>query len=103
MQRRTSIDPKCLKGNLVKNLTDYDSFFEKGEPRKLSDWNPEHQINAVLLQLMIATGVERIDEILVPGILHLKLRFGLKYLLDFLYNTIIEIVFFNRSKLQQII
>ena len=63
----------------MKTLRNYDDFYTKGEPRTLSDWDQDNQMNAVLNQLMIASGVERIDEILIPGHLHLKLRNRLKY------------------------
>ena len=76
MTRVQASDPACRKDNLVKSLQNYDEFYEKGEPRLLSDWDTETALpmNPVLQQLMIASGIDRIDEILIPGVLHNKLR-----------------------------
>lgn len=75
MTREITSNPLCLKGNLVKSLKNYDKFYEKGEPRTISDWDSE-PMNAVLKQLMIASKIDRIDQIMLPGILHFKLRKG---------------------------
>ena len=76
MTRQVVSDPACRKDNLVKSLKNYDEFYEKGEPRLLSDWDTEtaSPMNPVLQRLMIASGIDRIDEIMIPGILHNKLR-----------------------------
>ena len=83
MERQQITHPECLKGNSVRTLKNYDEFYKKGEPRQLSDWNLETEssvrpINPVLARLMIASNIQRIDEIIQPGILHMKLRRDLK-------------------------
>ena len=60
----------------MRNLQNYDEFYEKGEPRTLSDWTLENPMNAVIQQLMIVAGIERVDQLMIPGHLHLKLRKG---------------------------
>ena len=74
MTREISSNPLCQKGNLVKSLKNYDDFYEKGEPRLLSDSSLENPINPVIQQLMIVSRRERFDQIMIPGILHFKLR-----------------------------
>ena len=76
MTRQVVTDQECRKDNKVKMLKNYDEFYQKGEPRLLSDWDTEtsSQMNPVLRQLMIVSGIDKIDEILIPGSLHNKLR-----------------------------
>ena len=88
LHRERITNPACLKGNSVQTLKDYDQFYEKGEPRQLSDWNTTtssdlRPINPVLVRLMIASDIQRIDEIIVVPCLHLKLRKDSKILLRF--------------------
>ena len=78
LDRQQATDPKCLKGNSVRTLKFYDAFYEKAEPRLLSDWDDEKRgdlrpINSVLKRFMIASDIQRIDEFIRPGILHFKL------------------------------
>ena len=61
----------------VQQLKDFDSFFEKGTPRRIDDWQSDRSlkpINSSLLHLMKEAGINRVDEILKPGWLHFKLR-----------------------------
>ena len=79
LDRQQTTNPACLKGNSVRTLMHYDSFYEAAEPRRLSDWddlnaNELRPINPVLRRLMIAMNLERIDDLIGPGILHYKLR-----------------------------
>ena len=79
LDRQQTTDPACLKGNSVRTLKNYDEFYERAEPRRLSDWddlnaNDLKPINPVLRRLMIAMNIERIDDLIQPGILHFKLR-----------------------------
>ena len=78
MKRETTTNPACLEGNKVKKLADYDKFYQKGEPRLLSDWETGElgQINPQLQQLMIVSNIERVDHQVIPGFLHFKLRNG---------------------------
>ena len=92
MDRQQITNPKCLKGNSVRTLKDYDQFYEKGEPRQLSDWDDAagsdlRPLNPVLARLMIASDIQRVDEIIQPGILHFKLRKDLNFLF---YHSIFE-------------
>ena len=73
-----------MKGNSVRTLKNYDDFYEKGEPRQLSDWENGNAcdlrpINPILARLMIASDIQRIDEIIQPPILHFKLRQDSKF------------------------
>lgn len=79
MKRETTQNPACKKENVVKTLKDYDAFYQRGEPRLLSDWETGElgQINPQLQQLMIASDIERVDHQVIPGFLHFKLRNGL--------------------------
>ena len=61
----------------VQCLKDFDAFFEKGQPRRLDDWQSDRTlkpINSSLLHLMKEAGINRVDKILKPGLLHFKLR-----------------------------
>ena len=63
--------------NSVQRIRNYDSFFEKAEPRRLSDWQSDRSlkpINSSLLHLMNEVGVDKVEDILKPNCLHLKLR-----------------------------
>ena len=79
LDRQQTTNAACMKGNSVRTLKNYDEFFEVSEPRCLSDWsemnaNDLKPINPVLRRLMIALDIERIDDLIQPGILHFKLR-----------------------------
>ena len=81
LDRQQTTNAKCLKGNSVRTLLNYDEFYEKAEPRLLSDWDDEKRadlrpINSVLKRFMIASGIERIDEFIQPGNLHFKLAWN---------------------------
>ena len=61
----------------VQRMKDFDSFFEKAEPRRIGDWQSDRSLkpmNSSLLHLMREAGYERIDEVLKPGWLHFKIR-----------------------------
>ena len=73
----------------MRTLKNYDEFYEKAEPRQLSDWKTAtdiRPINPVLARLMIALDIQRVDEILQLGLLHLKLRNDSKFLLVLISN-----------------
>ena len=77
MTREITSNSSCKRGNLVKTLKNYDAFYQKGQPRLLADWETKEElrpINPQLQQLMIASDISRIDNLLIPGILHTKLR-----------------------------
>ena len=78
MTRETKSHEDCKRGNVVKTLKNYDAFYQKGEPRLLSDWETKdlRPINSQIQRLMIVSDIERIDHLLIPGILHAKLRIG---------------------------
>ena len=61
----------------VQSMKDFDSFFEKGEPRRIDDWKSDRTlkpINSSLFHLMKEAGIDRIDKVLKPALLHSKLR-----------------------------
>ena len=63
--------------NSVQRIKDYDAFFEKAEPRRLSDWQSDRSLkpmNSSLLHLLNEAGLDKVDDILKPGCLHTKLR-----------------------------
>ena len=66
--------------NVVYSIKNYDSFYQKAEPRQLSDWeSPKNQlnpINSVIGFLMSAAKIDRVDQLFIPGILHFKLSYG---------------------------